>query len=290
MTQARAPRVLAACADDFGLAPGVCHGIASLARAGRLNATSCLTNASHWRDQAPMLRDTPAAFEQGLHFNLTEGIALSPDLRRVFSPLPSLEALIVRAHLHALPFDAIAAEFAAQTDAFVHATGREPDFVDGHPHVHHLPVVREAVLQGLARWSRLPAVRNTAHVSGPGFGIKRALIAGTGGRALERALRRRGIAHNAVLTGVYDFAPGRYRDWMRGWLDHVPAEGALLFCHPGGPDAPGDAVRDAIASARGPEAEYLGSDAFRDDLAAAHITLGPVWRRVNAPDETSRPG
>lgn len=271
-----AVRVLAVCADDFGLSPGISQGIARLARAQRLNGISCLANAMHWRSGAPLLKDLPPGVDVGLHFNLTEGEPLSPDLRRVWPRLPSLARLLAAAHLHALPQAEIAAEWSAQRSAFVDALNCEPAFVDGHQHVHHLPLVRNILLDGISGMHPTPAMRNTGRVLGPGFGFKRAVIAGTGGRRLQRALNERGVAHNAALLGVYDFSPGTYRQWMRGWLAAVPREGALLFCHPGAVDASG--IGDAIAAARAPEATYLGSSEFADDLAAANVVLGRVWR------------
>jgi len=279
---AQTPRTLAVCADDFGLSPGVSRGIAELAARGRLSAVSCLVNMPHWRAGAPLLEALPASVELGLHFNLTEGEPASSELRALWPTLPALPRLIVAAHLHLLPREAIAAELAAQQRGFIEATGREPDFIDGHQHVHHLPGVRDALLEDIALAGARRPVRNTGRVLGPGFGLKRALIAGTGGRALQRALAHRGIAHNAALLGVYDFRPGGYRRWMQAWLAAVPAEGALLFCHPGAADDSG--MPDAIASARGPEAAYLGSDGFIEDLRAAQVVLGPVWRPQRLPD------
>jgi predicted glycoside hydrolase/deacetylase ChbG (UPF0249 family) len=276
-----AARVLAVCADDFGLSPGISQGIARLAQAQRLTSISCLANATHWRHGAPLLKDLPPSVDVGLHFNLTEGEPLSRELRRVWPRLPSLPRLLVAAHLHALPRAAIEAEWLAQRSAFVDAVGGEPVFVDGHQHVHHLPLVRNILLEGLAGMEPRPAMRNTGRVLGPGFGFKRAVIAGTGGRRLQRALDERGLAHNAALLGVYDFAPGTYRRCMQGWLAAVPREGALLFCHPGAIDASG--ISDAIAAARAPEAAYLSGSEFADDLAAANVVLGRVWRVGTSP-------
>lgn len=270
-------RILAVCADDFGMSPGVSQVIARLAHAGRVNAISCLTNADHWRTSAPLLKDLPDAVDVGLHFNLSEGEPLSVELRRVWPQLPALPGLIANAHLRRLPLTAIAAEFATQHAAFVEAVGRVPAFVDGHQHVHHLPGVRELVLDALGPASSAPAIRNTGRVRGPGFGIKRALISGTGGKALQRELAKRGIAHNATLVGVYDFVPKDYKTLMKGWLASVPSEGALLFCHPGAADG----ARDAITSARGMEAEYFASKAFTDDLLEAKVNIGRVWRRIS---------
>jgi predicted glycoside hydrolase/deacetylase ChbG (UPF0249 family) len=270
-----ARRVLCLCADDFGLSAGISRAIVRLAQTGRLQATSCLANAPQWRASAALLADLPGDVDVGLHFNLTEGEPSSAELRRVWPSLPPLPQLIVRAHLGRLPRAAIAFEFAAQWTAFHDAVGRAPAFVDGHQHVHHLPIVRDAWLDTLEP-SRGPAVRNTGRVLGPGHAVKRWLIERTGGRTLGRRLAQRGIAHNAALLGVYDFGSTDYRSLMQGWLKTVPPEGALLFCHPGDADA---SVADAIAPARPREAAYLASAGFADDLAAAGVTLGRAWSR-----------
>ena len=269
-------RRLALCADDFGMAPGVCEGIVELAGDGRLTAISCLANAGHWRNGAAMLAALSPAVEVGLHFNLTEGRAVSPDLTRLWPRLPTLPRLITLAHLGRIPLAAVRAEFDAQLDAFASAARRRPNFVDGHQHVHHLPVVRDVLLDAMAGWEPKPAVRNTGRVLGPGYRIKRALIEATGGRALQRGLARAGIPHNAALTGVYDFAEPEYRALMRGWLASVPTEGALLFCHPGAPARA--AGSDPIAVARVREYRYLRSGGFLEDVVNAGVVLGSVWR------------
>lgn len=268
-------RTVALCADDFGLGAGISSGIADLAQNGRLNATSCLVNAPAWRAEAPRLRDLPPSVQTGLHFNLSEGEPASAELRRIWPQLPSLPRLLMQAALRRLPEAALACEWRAQWEAFIAATGRTPDFIDGHQHVHHLPGVRDTVLEAAIAAGR--PVRNTGRVGGPGFGFKREVIERSGGRALERELCERGVAHNAVLAGVYDFGARDYRRLMRGWLAAAPAEGALLMCHPAA-DAP-DAIADPIAAARRREARYLRGEAFVDDLAAAGFSLGRAWQR-----------
>ena len=269
-------RRLALCADDFGATREICEGIVELARSKRITAISCLSNADHWRLGAGMLDSLGSDTEVGLHFNLTEGRPVSPDLGRLWPRFPALPVLIAATHLGRVPRATLRAEFDAQLDAFASAAARRPDFVDGHQHVHHLPGVRGALLDAVAGWEPKPAVRNTGRVLGPGYRIKRALIEATGGRALQRGLARAGIPHNAALTGVYDFAESEYRALMRGWLASVPIEGALLFCHPGAP--PEAAGADPIAAARVREYHYLRSSAFLEDVADAGVALGSVWR------------
>lgn len=234
---------------------------------GRLTAVSCLSGSAAWAESARMLVGLPRRVLRGLHFNLTLRRPLSMDLRRHWPEFPGLPALLLQAGLHTLPLQAIAVEWRAQWDAFVERTGRLPDFIDGHQHVHHLPGVRELILSQLRPGV---AVRSTGRLLGPGFAFKRAVIAATGGRCLATLLERQGRAHNRALAGVYDFRQTDYRALMQGWLRQLPPRGALLFCHPGAGD-------DPIAPARAREALYLGSQAFLDDLDSAGVSLGHAW-------------
>ena len=269
-------RTLGLCADDFGLAPGISAGIARLAQAQRLTAISCITNSPHWEASAPLLATLPASVDTGLHINLTEGRPLSSRLAKLWPRLPALPVLIVRAHLGLLPRAELRSEVHAQLAAFRAATGVAPRYIDGHQHVHHLPVLRGIILDMVEHVQPLPALRNTGRVLGPGSGIKRWLIENTGGRALARELAQRVMLHNPALLGAYDFVDPDYRALMQAWLAELPQEGGLLFCHPG-EAALGDPP-DTIAAARARELAYLGSDAFVQDLAAADVTLGRVWQ------------
>jgi len=254
--------------------------VASLATTGRICAASCVTSAEAWRSEASAVVAATARlpdFELGLHFNLTEGAPLSPDLAHHWPLLPRLERLMVLAHFGRLPEAPLAIELRAQRAAFADAVGHVPAFIDGHQHVHHLPRIRDVVMQAVVASDRAdrPALRNTGHVLGPGHAFKRSVIEGTGGRALQRGLRAARLGHNAALLGVYDFRGEDYRRLVRGWLANAPAEGSLVFCHPRhGPAS----NADPIAAARGREALYLASDEFAVDLAEAGFTVGPTWQ------------
>ena len=271
-------RVLTLCADDFGLAPGISAGIARLAHAQRLTAVSCITNSPHWPIQARRLDGLPDSVEVGLHLNFTEGPPLSQRLARRWPTLPPLSTLIARAHLGLLPLAELRGEVHAQLRAFIHAHGKPPSFIDGHQHVHHLPRLRDTILDMAEHVQPLPAMRSTERVLGPGFGFKRWMIEHTGGRSLGRALRQRVMAHNPALLGAYDFKNPDYGALMRRWLELLPPEGGLLFCHPGAHDA--DDPPDVIAPARAVELSYLASKDFIDDLRDANVVLGRVWRTV----------
>ncbi|MBK1714435.1 ChbG/HpnK family deacetylase [Rubrivivax gelatinosus] len=268
---------LALCADDYGAAAHVDAAIDRLAHAGRLAAASMLVLRSRWPEAARRSHLWPATVKRGLHFNLSDGFALSSELRRHWDVLPRLPALIALAHAHALPLAAIGAELEAQIDRFQVYVGAAPAFVDGHQHVHHLPGVRDLVLR--TAHARGLAVRNTGRVEGPSAALKRRLIEFSGGRALQRELRRLHIPHNDLLLGAYDFEADDYRARMQGWLATLDGEddsaSALLFCHPG--DSAARSSGDEIAAAREREAHYLESPAFSEDLAAAGVALGPAF-------------
>ena len=265
-------RVLALCADDYGLSESIDRAILRLAQAQRISETSCLVNAPRWQTAGLELAALPAVRQgrvrTGLHFNLTEGVPLAASLRAHWPRFPALQDLIVKAHLGRLPRAALRDEFQAQMLAFEQARGRPPGHVDGHQHVHHLPGVRDIVLSHLAGRADI-RVRHTGRVGGPGYALKRLLIEGTGGRALGRQLEATGRQANTQLFGVYDFIETDYRRLMQTWLAAVPESGGLIFCHPG--EASTD--DDPIAAARGRELAYLEADAFGADLAAAGTRL-----------------
>lgn len=280
LTQASGTGVIGIGVDDSGLVSGVAETVAELATMGRVNMTSCVVNAPAWRDASAVLRKLVQAepgFQCGLHLNLTEGVPLSAELAKVWPTLPSLERVLVGAHLRRLPLEAIAAEWRAQCAAFEAAMGTAPSFIDGHQHVHALPGVREIVLADLRTWPRAPAVRNTGHLTGPRHAFKRLVIEGTGGRALQRLLMHAGLPHNAAMLGVYGFETLDYGALVRRWLAAAPREGALLMCHPLLTAQPADRRVDPIGAARRTEAVYLASAQFADDLAAAGFTVGVPW-------------
>lgn len=266
-------RELALCADDFGHSAAVDRAILRLAARGRLSEVSCMVNMPAWAADAGALAALSAVADGrlrlGLHFNLTEGAPLSPALARLWPRPPTLSRLIARAHLRRLPLAALEAELQAQFAAFERFSGHAPSHIDGHQHVHALPGLRDLILRAVAVRPGL-RVRHTGHVGGPAFGLKRLLIAGTGGAALGRRLEALERQANDKLLGVYDFAARDYRGLMQRWLAALPARGGLVLCHPG---EPGGAPDDPIAAARIRELAYLDSDDFAADLAAADVRL-----------------
>ena len=196
---------LAVCADDFGLSPAVSNGIIQLAQAQRVTAVSCMTNAPCWQEAAPALQRLPTAVRVGLHLNLTEGRPLSSELARVWPRLPTLPALLARAHLGLIPQAAVQSEIRAQWARFIEHADAVPEHIDGHQHVHQLPGVRQALFAALDDLGAQPTVRNTAALIGPGCSLKRWVIRHTGAWQLQQQLQQRDLIHNTALIGTHHF-------------------------------------------------------------------------------------
>jgi predicted glycoside hydrolase/deacetylase ChbG (UPF0249 family) len=270
------------CADDFALSPAVSRGILEALEAGRLSATSAMTNRPHWRWGARELAYFSARAEVGLHLNLTLGSPLSamPKLAPG-DELPSLRKLVRAALQRNLPEAEVRGEIARQIDAFEDAFGAPPDFVDGHQHIQVLPLIRDCLIEELA--ARKLAGRTWLRDSSDALSrivarrveIGKAVTVAGIGRGFARAAANRGFAINDGFAGYSSFAPGR--DYAADFARYLVAPGGwhLVMCHPGRVDEE-LSLSDPVTTARQHELAFLLSSRFTDILAAADATLaGP---------------
>ena len=264
-------RNLVLCADDFAYSRAVSETIAELAATGKLNATSCMTLMPGWAEDAALLRDLPAHVSIGLHLTLTQERPITD--MPLFAPdqrLPEIDPLTRSAARRQLPLEEIAAEVAAQFDAFAAAMGRAPDFVDGHQHSHALPGIRDIVLFETARrapdaWVRDCTDRVDAMLARPFVG--KAIGSAFHSRGLRRAAARYRLRCNDSFAGHYDFATDYKRVFPR-FLRRA-AGMHLVMCHPGA----GRRAGDAIAEARPREAELLRKCSIADMAAAEGLAF-----------------
>jgi predicted glycoside hydrolase/deacetylase ChbG (UPF0249 family) len=274
-------REICVCVDDFGFSRAINAAALALIGMGRVHAVSAQVGGMAWSEGAEQLRGLDAqTLDVGLHLDLTE-CPLQPGAR-----LP-LKALIARAYARRLPAPLLRGEIQAQLDAFERAMGRMPDYVDGHQHVHQLPVVRSLLAQELARRypGRMPWLRGTrgpllAGHAGLGAGAKAWVIAALGARALAALARRSGAGQNARLLGVYGFdadAP-EYERRLARWL-HAAQTGDLLMCHAGASEE----TSDPLARARAVEFSVLRAPAFARLVARENIRLRPMRHILQPP-------
>jgi chitin disaccharide deacetylase len=265
-------RLLAVCADDFGLDAKVNQGALHLARLGRVTAISCMVGAPHWDGGATELRTLDAAaVDAGLHLDLTQ----HPFDPRARHPVAEW---IVRSHAGAFDRRVLCQEIDAQLDAFENRMQRPPAFVDGHEHVHQLPGVRDVLLEALAARGQRPWIRSTRRPA-PIPGLKPRLIEALGAAALERQARAHGLVQNRRLLGVYAFDANdqAYLRKMRAWLA-LAQDGDLLMCHPAAAGCAGA----PHAAARCREHALLAGTNFSVMLARARVQLVPLRAAMRA--------
>ena len=237
MTEKPPIKRIAICADDFGMNHGIDDGILELVEMGRLSTVSCLGQGATLMANANALK--PFAVDIGLHLNFSEPIGDNP-LQR------PLSRLIVECYLRRLQKDAVAAAIGTQLDAFEQAFGRAPDFIDGHQHVHQLPVIRDCLVDVINRRysGRSVWLRSTSPSPVPAScRLKARIIAALGASAMQLLAQGNGIRMNRRLLGVYDFQAGRelYRQYLAAWFKEA-RDGDLLMCHPAKTASADDAI------------------------------------------------
>ena len=280
------------CADDFAMSPGVSEAVCRLIEDGRLSATSCMTVSSSWPEHASWLKPLSDKADIGLHLTLTEQVPLGP--LPVLAPhghLPALPQLMRAALSRRLDPAEVGAEAHRQVDAFEAAFGRTPDFVDGHQHVHQLPVIREIVLD-LARTRLAGAAYLRSCWDAPaaivrrGVAVPKTLLIASLGLRFRRQMSAAGLRANRSFRGVYDFT-GPFAPTFDAFLRDL-APGTLVMCHPGVGE-PSPVIGDAIAEQRPVEFEYLRSDAFIETLARRRAAVARFGSTPDSPDTPRAP-
>ncbi|EKD73684.1 MAG: hypothetical protein ACD_45C00218G0001 [uncultured bacterium] len=265
------------CADDYGQNQAISQAIIALLKKKHLSATSCMTTSVFWPVHAAWLGDFTDQADIGLHFNLTEGKPLSQALIQSHGFM-SLSKLLIRAYGRALDAVAIEAELHAQLDHFERAMGCLPAFIDGHQHVHQLPVIRQVFLKVYrARLRQHPIYVRCVyeqqaflHVKNR-YDCKNIIIQLLGAKACKKELVKQQIPHNSSFSGIYSFVDAiHYAHIFPLFLAKIKTEG-MIMCHPG---LANQTDPDVIAKARFYEYQYLESEQFVRDCHAASVVLG----------------
>jgi predicted glycoside hydrolase/deacetylase ChbG (UPF0249 family) len=252
----------------------ITEGICLAIEAGVVTSTSVMVNMP---GTAEALRRAPQLAQQasfGIHLNLCEGRPLTrgATLMDANGGFLRKRALAAHALTGKLSLPELEAEVAAQIGV-LRDSGVRVSHLDGHKHLHQLPIVCAAVANVLPR-----------------FGIERVRITRLGSWRKVRGamtLARELAAHHAARV----FARARLRSPVRTVdLRDLLAGDALaplarrratgpapieICCHPGTPAAD---VGKPGSHRRGDELEYLLSQQFRAVLAASGAALVSYWR------------
>ena len=258
------------CADDFAIHAAASEGIAALARAGRLSATSAMVLSPRWAGDAALLKELRGRIDVGLHLDWTS------DFARASGHGLSLRGAMLRALLGGFDRAAARGVIERQLDAFEAVWQAAPDHIDGHQHVQQFAGIREVLVQVIqARYPATSGVERRPYLrlsSGTASDkrLKTRLIGGMGATALARLAGAADMASASALSGIYDFEGGvkAYAQRMAHWLNDAP-EAAIVMCHP----ALHAEAGDEIGPARAWEYAYLASDAFTQAQAQAGVVL-----------------
>jgi predicted glycoside hydrolase/deacetylase ChbG (UPF0249 family) len=216
----------------------------------------------------------------GLHLNFTENLGPPGTYR-------SLGALIAAAYSGRLSAQTVRAQIDQQLDLFHAHVNRAPDFIDGHLHVHQLPVIREQLVEALrVRYpGRLPWLRDTrpTHLSSslPWMQrIKAHVIGALGARAFSALAQRIGAEQNNGFAGAYDFSrPHPDYAWMLDQWLHQAEPWTVLMTHPAKSASPAL----AFGQDRQREFQVLDSDDFLALLARYNLRITRLSTRTAQP-------
>jgi chitin disaccharide deacetylase len=263
------------CADDYSQNNAICDGILNLLSQKKINATSCLVNSESWNETHQALNQFKNHALIGLHLNLTLGSPLSQTWKKYYgNSFPGLGQVIRRCYSSTYQKDAFVAEINAQVDAFTHALGINPDFIDGHQHIHQLPGLRDVLMASHTQQHWTGFFRNTSNGVSDYLSLasfpKRQLIALLGGHDFKKSLTQEKKASNTSFAGIYNFKhAANYRHYFKKFLK-LSQPGGLIMCHPGMPSTD---HRDPLYRSRHHEFHYFMSDDYVQDLAANQTEL-----------------
>ena len=184
-----------------------------------------------------MLQRHAERIDVGLHLCLTEDVGphegrptLAKGLRELWAGLAF--GRVTRSAVQ----EVIAAQFQLFTEKF----GRSPDFLDGHLHVHQLPVVRPAMIQFLASLPSTgrPYVRNTAantrSLIAAHLPWLKARLIGRFGAAMQRAALNAQIPTNTGFVGIYDLSKWQeFPRYLPRFAARAEKTNSIFVVHPG---------------------------------------------------------
>ncbi|MGA7540970.1 MAG: ChbG/HpnK family deacetylase [Steroidobacteraceae bacterium] len=259
-------------ADDFGETVEITGGICLAITAGVVTSTSVMVNMP---GTAEALRRAPRLAQQasfGVHLNLCEGRPLTQGatLMDAGGEFLRKRALAARALAGKLSLPELEAEVTAQIGVLRDA-GVTVSHLDGHKHLHQLPIVCAAVANVLPLFGiervRITRLGSWRRVRGPSM-LAREIAARHAARVFARARLRSPLC----TVDLRDLLAGHGVAPLAG-----PRSGPApieICCHPG--TAAADEGKPG-SHRRGNELEYLLSPQFRAVLVASGAALVSYW-------------
>lgn len=265
--------------DDLGLSPSINEAVVKLGEKKRITATSFMVGGAI--DQSTLQALDELKIDLGLHLDFT---GIFPSYLK-----SGLAWVILANYLKRWQPDQVADIIHQQLDIFEQKCQRVPVFIDGHQHVHQLPMIRQALISVILKRypNTKPCLRTTAPLIKD---FKAQIIYLLGGLALQNDCQTHHIAHNGKFAGVYDFNANAdrlktlWQNWLKTAQNHTQNFNhdqkndlpTLIMCHPA---TPNHHWQDEIKNAREHEFAWLMSDQFADLLAQYQVKL-TRWQAI----------
>ncbi len=259
-------------ADDFGETAEITRGICAAIEAGAVTSTSIMANMEGTADALPRVAALAERASFGVHLNLCEGEPLTRgrSLLGADGRFCGKRTLFWRAMTRGLSLSELEAEISAQI-GLVRDAGVRISHLDGHKHLHQLPVVSEAVARTLPRFGiervRLTRLGSMFRARAPGA-LVREWLAVPAGAAFRRARLRspQRIVDLGHLMRLDDASAATCLRERHGAIE--------IFCHPGTAQADRDKPGSCERSA---ELQFLLSERFRTLREAHGLRLITYW-------------
>jgi predicted glycoside hydrolase/deacetylase ChbG (UPF0249 family) len=260
-------------ADDFGETVEITRGICASIEAGAVTSTTIMATMPGTEDALPRVPALADRASFGVHLNLCEGRPLTrgPTLVNEDGEFHSKRDLFMRAVSGRLAAPEVEAEVSAQI-ARIRDAGVRISHVDGHKHLHQLPVVAGAVARVLPRFGiervRLTRLRRLAALAKPATAMREWLAVPAAGQFRRAGLRfpSRVADLKAIMAMVDAAAIDKTLREANGIVE--------MFCHPGTAQAdiekPGSCERNA-------ELQFLLSPRFRELMQQHQVRLATYW-------------
>lgn len=260
-------------ADDFGETEQITLGICECIDAGIVTSTSIMANMPATDFALSRARAIGERASFGVHLTLCEGrpLTAAPCMTNPAGFFVSKRQLFLRSITGRLNEGEVEAEIEAQVSR-IGAGGVRISHLDGHKHLHQLPVVCRAVAKVARRRGiervRLAAMRKLAGFASPSSAA-REVLAIHAARVFRAAQLR--SPQRLVDIGFCKAAIAQPKLWRE-----LVAEGGVLevFCHPGtelaDQEKPGSCDRSE-------ELEFLLSADLRRLLADSGARLVNYW-------------
>ncbi len=220
--------------DDYGRTPEVSRGIRESHLRGVVTSTTCMMNIpTTAADIAIALRETPK-LGLGVHLVLTADRPLLPR-ERVKSITEEngnfLKLATLISHIGEVDPIEVKAEWHAQIEAFIKATGRKPTHLDSHHHSSYFsPALFQAMLELAKEYGcaiRLPIVHESDEMAGLPSELIGPIKKYAPGLLNEFNPRR----PNAFFASFYDELATR--DELKRIFDELGEGTFEIMCHPG---------------------------------------------------------